>query len=377
MTNRREFLLRSTAGAFALHQRRVAYSAQIVAEAPLRVLILGGTGFIGRHFVRAARDRGHLVSVFSRGKTDPEISTDVEMLIGDRNNDLSPIMSRDWDAVLDLAVYVPKWVRSLGEALRGRVKHYTFISTVMVYHSLGGASEESELEAYAGAESPFSLEAPGTQYGSLKVLCEREAEAQFPGRSLVVRPGTIVGPGERLGAFTYWVGRLEKGGEVLAAGEPLAPIQLIDVRDLAEWTVRLAERKQTGSFTAVGPAARFTWGEFLGGIRAAFSVPTSLTWIPLSWLMERSLRPFNSLLFWPAQVGIPGSMELKVDKAVRHGLSFRPLNATIVDTINWYRNLPADRQRDSLIGFDEKNKSLEDSMARERELLAAWHVVQR
>jgi len=377
MSTRREFLLGATTGLLALHQSHAVNSMDKKRKNPLRVLILGGTGFIGPHFVRAALDRGHTVSVFNRGKSDHQLPLSVERLIGDRNGDLAAIANRDWDAVFDMAAYVPKWVRSLGKALDGRVNHYTFISTIMAYRSLIGANEQSALETYSGTEDPYSLETPGNHYGAMKVLCEREAEAQFPGRTLVVRPATIVGPGEMAGAFSYLVARIERGGEILAAGEPSAPVQLIDVRDLAEWTVRLAERGQTGSFTASGPVERLSWSELLGGVRAAFSVATHLTWVPSSWITERGVGPFSSLLFWPSQVGLPGSMELNVTKAVTHGLSFRPLNATVVDTSTWYRSLPEARRKDVLVAYDTKNKSLEDSIARERELLALWHAEQK
>ena len=218
---------------------------------------------------------------------------------------------------------------------------------------------------------------PGDYYGALKVLCEREAERQFPARLLVIRPGNIVGPAERLGRFTYWVARMEQGGEILAAGIPLTQVQLIDVRDLAQWAIRSAEAGRTGTFTATGPAMTLTWSELLGGIRASLSAPMKLTWVPIPWLLERNVQPNSSLLFWPSQMGTPGLTELNVGKAIAAGLTFRPSSATASDTLTYYRELPVERQLTALVGFDDKNKASNDSIARERELLADWHAHRR
>jgi 2'-hydroxyisoflavone reductase len=340
----------------------------------MRVLILGGTGFIGPHFVRAAVDRGHRVSVFNRGRQLADLPLGVEILTGDRDGELESIKHRGWDAVFDLATYVPNRVRTLGQALRGRVRHYTFISTIMVYRFPGAGDEQSELQVYDGCEDPYALREPGRHYGPLKVLCEREAELQFPQSVLAIRPGHIVGPGERSGLFTYLVARLEQGGEILAGGDPLTLVQLIDVRDLAEWAVSSAETGRTGAFTVTGPALPLTWSELLGGIRAVFSVPTRLIWVSLPWLFKRGLQPSSCLLFWPSQMGIPGFTELKVAKAIANGLNFRSLSTTVMDTLAWYRSQSVELQRAALAAFDSNNKALADSMAREKELLAAWHA---
>src|SRR5690606_3255277 len=194
--------------------------------------------------VRAAVARGHRVAVFSRGKRRAELPDAVERLTGDRNGDLEAIRGRDWDAVLDVPTFRPAWVRSIGEALGSRAGHYTFISTVSVYDkpaATGKTTEDRPVLEYKGIEDPYAVgDQAGAGFGALEVLCEREAERQFPGRTLVLRPGYVGGPGDRR-ALTYWAVRADKGGEMLAGGNPSAPVQYIDVRDLAEWTVRMIE----------------------------------------------------------------------------------------------------------------------------------------
>jgi 2'-hydroxyisoflavone reductase len=352
----------------------LAATTQAVAK-PIRILMLGGTGFIGRHFVNAALARGHQVAVFSRGRMSTDFPASVEQLVGDRNTDLKSIENRDWDAVFDLVAYVPNWVRSLGKALQGRVKHYTFVSSVMAYQYPGATDEKSKAKVYTDSADPYSLteEPIGVQaYGSLKVLCEKEAEAQFPGKVVVLRPDVIAGPGGPANFLTYWAARMEKGGEIIAAGDPKTPVQYIDVRDLAEWGIRLSEGGNTGTFNSVGPAKPMGSGDMLGGIRAAFRVPTTLTWVPTDWLMKQGLIPVNPLLIWATQVGTAGSNELNNKKAVANGLTFRSLQTTAVDSLNWYKSLPEERRQTALPGVDENNKTLERSMAREAELLADW-----
>lgn len=339
-----------------------------------RILILGGTSFIGPHFVRAALNRDYKVTVLARGHAHAELPSAVERLSGDRNGALDAIADRDWDAVFDLAAYVPNWVRTLGTLLRSRVEHYTFISTIVAYRDLGAADEHGEVQQYVGDVDPYSLRdsAPGAQYGALKALCEIESERQFPQRALIVRPGCIVGPGDRVGALTYLIARLQQGGEVFVCGNPLTQIQLLDVRDLAEWVVLMMENRTTGVFNAAGPALPLGWAELLGSIRAVFSVPTRLTWGDESWLANRQVGPFSCMRFWPGEVGQPGFMRLRNEKARTNGLVFRPLAATIADTLAWYDGLHVERRREVTLGFDQLNQPLEYSMEREVELLAAW-----
>jgi 2'-hydroxyisoflavone reductase len=380
MPNRREFLTKIAIAGVACSMRALGYTPRPAdtEDDPLRILILGDTGFIGQHFVRAARARGHKVSVFS--KTPVVMPSAVEQLAGDRNGDLGSAQDRDWDAVVDTDTNVPFRVRTLGLALKGRVKHYTFISSIDVYDHPGanatGTDEKSNVVEYMGATDPYYItQAEGKQYGPLGVLCEREAEKQFPGRTLIVRPGAVIGPGDPAGAFTYWPVRMEKGGEILAAGDPSVRVQMIDVRDMADWVIRMAEKADTGTFNAVGPALPMTWAEMLGAVRGTSSVPVKLTWVPEAWVQEQLVPLWSCLRFWPSEATTPGSMRMSNDKARERGLTFRPMGVTAADTLAWYKSQHRHLQSQLLLGFTGMF-SVEDSMKRERELLHAWHTRQ-
>jgi 2'-hydroxyisoflavone reductase len=384
MQTRRHFITQSGAVAAAGGiiasggtQLLLAATNTSIASEHLRILILGGTGHIGPYHVRAALERGHHVAVFSRGKTSSELPLGVERLIGDRNGDLESIKNRDWDAVFDLATFVPVWVRTLGQALQGRVRHYTFISTEAVYdtpsNNTQGTDEESKVLQYKDKVDPYSI--TYGPYGELKVLCEREAQKQFPGKTLVLRPGNIVGPGDSIGGFTYWPMRLEMGGEVLAAGDPLSHVQWIDVRDMAEWAIRLAEQRETGVFNTIGPASPMNWATMLDTLRAP-SVPVTFTWVPIPWLMERKITAWSNLLFWPTEAGRPGLMNSINDRAQAKGLTFRPLRVTARDAVAWFRAQPPEIQKQALLGENGPG-ILENSISRERQLLDEWHAQQK
>lgn len=384
MPNRRAFLIQTAAGgALILGGTKANCTERRILPAPksLRILILGGTGFIGPHFVRVAIARGHQVSVFLRrgGQGAAKLPSTIEQLFGDRNGDLESIKNREWDAVLDLATYVPLWVRTLGKALSGRVGHYTFISTAAVYAFPGAVDERSQMLGYTDTADPYSLTSRGPQYGPLKALCEREAEKQFPGSTLVLRPGSIVGPGYEnnpsgSAALAYWIVRMKRGGEILVSGDPLAQVQMIDVRDLAEWSIHMAENSDTGIFNTIGPAMVLGWAEMLGAIRGMYSAPMKLTWVPASWLTEQQVSAGN-VLYWPSEAGIPGLMHLDNDKARAKGLTFSSLAATAAETLVWYEALSTERKKELFWGIDRKS-SLEDSLLREGELLARWRTDQ-
>jgi 2'-hydroxyisoflavone reductase len=391
--NRRDFILKTTAasGAVALQRTSIASATQQTgASKRLKILVLGATGHIGPYFVRAALARGHHVSAFvregKRGAGDglallapAPLPAAVESLYGDRNGDLVSIQARDWDAVIDAVTYWPLWVKSLGEALRGRVRHYTFISSDDVYvlphdNGTGLIDETSRVLEYTGKSDPYSpalktFEDPSYQYGPLKVLCEREAEKQFPGRALLVRPSAIVGPHDKLGAFTYLPVRMENGGEMLVVGDPLGPIQMIDIRDMAEWVIRMAEKGDTGVFNCTGPGLKLGWAEMLGAVRGTLSQAVSLTWVPMQWVLDQGAfkNNYNNFLFWPSQGNALGLMSTINAKAVAHGLAFRPLGVTAADTLTWYKSVPAE-SRKQLLG------PVADSLAHEAELLGAWRV---
>jgi 2'-hydroxyisoflavone reductase len=345
-----------------------------VAPAPrsLRVLILGGTGFIGPHHVNYAVARGHRVTIFNRGRQPEGVPESVEQLVGDRNGDLRSLEGREWDVVLDLPTTLPAWVRGVGEVLRDRVSHYTFISTIGVNADFDrdGLGVDGPVQQYQGDADPFSLtQLPPGAYGALKAMSEAEAERQFPGRTLVVRPGLIVGPGDPTDRFSYWPIRMERGGEVLAPGHPNDPVQFVDARDLAEWTVRMAEAGETGVYNLTGPAQTLTIGETLGAVRGTYSEPMHLTWVPSDFLLGQGVEPWHGaggpLPLWTPTPQVRALMRADVSPAVAKGLTFRPLADTSRDTLAWHHSRTRERREALAAGMDAD---------RERELLRAWHA---
>jgi 2'-hydroxyisoflavone reductase len=384
VSTRRVFLSQALAAGASLAATRAGGQADSAfASTPLRVLILGGTGNIGPYHVRAAVARGHHVSVFSRGVTPVDLPAGVEQLTGDRNGTLASIKNRDWDAVIDLATYGPGWVRSLGEVVGDHTHHYTFVSTISVYDdpaANGETNEDSPVLAYRGSADPYSITNNGEHYGALKVLCEREAEKQFPGRTAVLRPGFIAGPDETHGVLSYWAARGEMGGEILAGGEPSTPVQYIDVRDMAEWVMRLVEGNVTGVFNVL---SHVHWlGEVIESAASTAPDPARVTWVPTEWLAAQSdPETWGTLLFWKGNEGF--LTRISNARAVVRGLTFRSIGTTLADTLAWYKRQPeASRstlntgfQRDPETGdFVEARVPWPDFLKRERETLAAWHA---
>lgn len=293
----------------------------------MRVLVLGGTLFLGRHLVEAALRRGHDVTLFNRGLTNPELFPAVEKLRGDRDGDLSSLAGRTWDVAIDTSGYVPRVVRASAELLAASVEHYTFVSSVSVFtppakHGLTEEDPVTPLEDEAD-ESVSEL------YGPLKAACERVVEHAFPGRALVVRSGLLVGPYDPTNRFTYWVRRVAAGGDVLAPAPPEQPVQLADVRDLAEWTTRMAERRQAGTFHATDEPT--TFGRMLDECRAAAGSDAHVEWVAESFLLEQGIEPFAELPLWLATGAQPewgGLFLADTAKARAHGLAFRPLRET-------------------------------------------------
>src|SRR5213592_3991628 len=274
---RRRFIKIAAGTAFAASGGSTTLLAEKPVK-PLRILILGGTGFTGPYQVRYALSRGHKVTTFNRGKTHPgELPGDVEQLIGDRNGKLDALKGRQWDVVIDNPTTLPAWVRDAAQILKGNVERYVFISTISVYgEPKTGPDETAPTEKYEGAdpykETLEAMKASGYKtYGPLKALSEKEAEKWFPGKTLIIRPGLIVGPRDETDRFTYWPVRIDRGGEVLAPGLTGDPVQFIDARDVAEWTIRMAENRETGIYNATGPAKPLVIGEMLDQIKVAFN----------------------------------------------------------------------------------------------------------
>ncbi|MGH8437254.1 MAG: NAD-dependent epimerase/dehydratase family protein [Pseudomonas sp.] len=343
------------------------------ADAPLKILILGGTGFTGPHQVNYAVARGHTVAVFNRGRRQADIPNSVEHLRGDRNapDGVAALKrSRTWDVVIDIPTTMPKWVRDAGLALKGRTNQYIFISTISTYAGFpsAGMDETSELAKYSSTTDPFALPADsaGRYYGPLKVLSEQEAEKHFPGKTTIIRPGLIVGPGDPSDRFTYWPVRIARGGEVLAPGDRKDPVQIIDARDLAEWVIRMAEQNATGIYNATGPRSPLDMGEMLGGIRAAMpgDLDVKFSWASAEFLQQQQVRGWSDLPVWVApRENNAGWSRVSIDRALAKGLTFRPLAVTAKDTLEWDKTRPEQERTNRRAGLKAE---------REAEVLAAW-----
>jgi 2'-hydroxyisoflavone reductase len=341
------------------------------APKPLRLLILGGTGFIGPHQVRYALARGHKVTLFNRGREPDAWNGAVEELVGDRNTgDLKALEGREWDVCIDNPTTLPFWVRDAGRTLAGKVGQYVFISTISVYAANDKPSDEgAALEAYAGAdpmaETMASLGASkGALYGPLKAVSEAEAGRQFGRAVTIVRPGLIVGPGDETDRFTYWPVRLARGGETLAPGDGADPVQFIDARDLAEWTIRVAETRTLGVFNATGPVRTLTMRAMLGGVGAAVKSDARLVWVSEAFLDANGVSAWSDMPVWvPGHGDTAGFARRDIRKAIAAGLSFRPLATTALDTLVWFRALPDARQAKLRAGL---------AADREAKLLAQW-----
>lgn len=339
---------------------------------PMKILILGGTGFTGPFQVRYALARGHKVTVFNRGKTHPgELPKEVEQLIGDRNGQLDALKGRKWDVVIDNPATLPIWVRDAAQILKGNADRYVFISSTAVYAdtSKAGLNENAPLAKYTGADSMKETSATMrasnfSLFGPLKALSEGEAEKWFPGKTLIIRPGYIVGPGDESDRFTYWPVRVERGGEVLAPGNSSDPIQIIDARDLAEWTIRMVEQGTTGSFNAVGPKSKLTMGRMLGEMKKTTNSDARFTWVDADFLARQKV--VVDLPIWTSSKGSEIGYHLtNINKALGKGLTFRPLSGTIRATLDWFKKQSAERQSKMRAGLKPE---------REVEVLAAWHA---
>jgi 2'-hydroxyisoflavone reductase len=294
----------------------------------------------------------------------------VEELVGDRNTgDVKALEGREWDVCIDNPTTLPFWVRDAGRALHGKIKHYIFISTISVYPDSRAAPDESTpVASYTGkdamAETTESLRATMELYGPLKAQSEKEAQRQFPEKTTIIRPGLIVGPGDETDRFTYWPVRLARGGEVLAPGDGSDPVQIIDARDLAEWTIRMAEARALGTFNAAGPRLPLKMGEMLTGITAAIHADARLVWVPTDFLESQKVEAWSDMPVWvPGQGDEAGLAKCDIRKALAAGLTFRPLATTASDALAWFRQQPAERQAKLRAGL---------SAEREQEVLSKW-----
>jgi len=328
----------------------------------MRILVLGGTRFLGRAFVEAARERGHELTLFNRGRTNPALHPGVERITGDRDGGLAALAGRSWDAVLDPSGFFPRLVGDSAGALAGHAGRYLFVSSISVYADpiARGVDETAPVATLA---DPAVEDIGGGNYGGLKALCEARVRDAFGERALIVRPGLIVGPHDTTDRFPYWPRRIARGGEVLAPGEPTAPTQFIDARDLAAWMVRLLERGVAGTFNATGPASPLTLGECLERIRAAVGGSSTLTWVSEAFLNEHRVEPWMQMPLW-VHAADQAFETASIARALDQGLAFRPLEDTARDTLAWERSL----------AIDTRPPSPALAPAREAELLEAWNA---
>jgi 2'-hydroxyisoflavone reductase len=369
MSNRRDFLKITAVmgGAIftgitpALTTRTRAGRSPRRSPPKLDILVLGGTGFIGPHLVRYAVSRGHRVTIFTRGRREADLPAEVIRLTGDRNGQLGALEGKRWDAVVDDSATNPDWVKQSTQLLKNAVGQYLFTSSTGVYYPYLKRGLD---ESVAPHLEPVDFKDGSESYGVAKARCERETQLAFGDRATIVRPTYIVGPGDTTDRFPYWPVRLARGGEVLAPGRRDDPVQFIDVRDLAEWMVKLLEDKRAGVFNAVGPKSVMTVTEFLEGARAALDAKVKFTWVDDYEFLEQ--HKIGAAIPWAMLAGNnDGMMSIKNDRAIAAGLTFRPLAVTVRDTLAWWPSVPEERRRKPRFAITPEQES---------EALAAWHA---
>ncbi len=333
----------------------------------MKLLVLGGTRFLGRHVVAAALARGDQVTIFHRGRTEPALFPECEHVLGDRDTDLARLDGRSWDAVVDTCGFVPRVVDLAVRTLGPRIGHYVFVSSISVYRDPVpvGADETAPL---ASLDDPATEEVTGATYGALKAACERAAEAALPGRVTSVRAGLLVGPWDYTDRFPYWVRRLVEGGDVLVPDAASQPLQLIDARDLADWILGAIERRASGPFNLTGPAEPLTFGGCLDTIQRALASSARRIPVPAAFLGEQKVAPWSELPLWVPEVD--GFLSVSLARARAAGLAFRPLEATVRDTWDWIRQTGGPAGAGSTILASPPPASL--TREREQDLLAAW-----
>ena len=366
---RRDFILASAGLAAAT----AIVPGVLRAERRLKILILGGTRFLGPHMAEYARARGHVLTFFNRGKTNAGVLPDIERIQGDRNGQLDGLKGRSWDAVIDTSGYVPRHVRLSAELLHLQVPHYLFISTVSVYASFASANDERSPVGKLADESIEKVD--GETYGPLKALCESAATGVYgAAHTTVLRPGLIVGPDDNTDRFTYWPARAARGGQFAAPGSPTDPVQVIDVRDLAAFAVQAVERQTVGVFNLLSPPGQFTIGDVVdASVKAARKIvdprpPPQAVWLPVDFLAAQKVAPWSDMPVWAPSVGDEAGFALvSAARALEAGLRIRPMTETVTDTLRWHLQRPAAEREKLKTGL---------SPEREAEVLAAWQKSQ-
>jgi 2'-hydroxyisoflavone reductase len=353
--DRRQFL--HTAGAAAAGLSLASSRpSRATPAAPKKVLVIGGTNFLGPAIVESAQRRGLQLTLFNRGKTNPQLFPEVEKLHGDRNADLPTLKAvfagRHFDAVIDTSGYFPRQVRTLAAALAGQVSQYVFISSVSAYKDM--AKPLTEDSPLATLSDPTIEKVSDGSYGGLKVLCEQAAQAALPQGALIIRPGYIIGPRDGSDRFTSWPLRMRRGGPMLAPGSAADPVQVIDVRDLAEWLVGMVERKKSGVYNAVGPQQRLTIGELLATCQSVTKSSAQLIWVAAPLLEQAGVIDKVPIWVPPSEIGMAQTSHAR---ALAEGLRFRPLATTTADTLAWWQTLPAERQAKVRAGLSAEQEA--------------------
>ena len=326
----------------------------------MRILIIGGTRFLGRHLVEAALERSHEVTLFNRGKSNPGLFPQLETILGDREQDINKLEGRIWDAVIDVAGYLPRIVRLSAEVLEPNVSRYVFISTISVYENFKKIGID-ESDPVGKLEDETVEEVTGETYGPLKALCEKAVQDLYGEQALIIRPGLIVGPHDPTDRFTYWPVRMARGGEVLAPQKPEAAIQVIDVRDLSDFIIKLIEENASGIYNATGPDHELTLGRLLEVSQQVSGSDASVRWASVDFLNQHKVEPWSDMPTWvPDDDEGVGFSRVDVSKAIAAGLRFRPLEETVRDTLEWANTRPAEHEWKAGLTAE-----------REREVLAA------
>lgn len=372
---RREFIVDAVRGGAAIGlggalaaQAFAADEKVEKAKKRLTLLILGGTGFLGPHTVRRAIARGHEMTLFNRGKTNPDLFPDLTHLKGDRYDDISALESGEWDAVIDTFTYIPRVVKRSADLLSKRVGQYVVISTISVYRDyMVAGMDEDYPKASVPADAVESIKHHRDvmpHYGGMKALCEQAAEEAMPGRVCNIRPGLIVGPGDPTDRFTYWPVRVSRGGEVLAPGDGEGPLQVIDVRALASFIIHAIEKRATGAFNADSPPGKFTIGDVVRTSKEVSDSDARITWVPKEFLEHHQVAPWSHMPAWvPAEGEYAGFGQVSTKRAQQLGLECPPMKDTVEATLEWWKTLPEQRRANLRAGIKPD---------REQEVLAAW-----
>ena len=357
LVNRRDLIKLGTAAAAGMMTGTAAFAQTTPKAQPLNVLILGGTGFIGPHIVAALRGAGHQLTLFNRGKRNPGLFKDIETLTGDRNGQVDALRNRSWDVVIDDSGYIPKQVWLTADLLKDRVQHYIFVSSISAYADLARPGIDEDYKLATLADPTVEKVDDGT-YGGLKALCEQTVERVYAQRCTIIRPTYIVGPGDTSDRFTYWPVRAARGGEMLAPGNASDPIQIIDVRDLADFMRLCVEQRIAGRYNLCNPPGAVTIGDVLETAKRQARSKTKFVWASEAFLAQEKLLESGEIPIWSPTTGeLAGAALVSSARAVSRGLRFRPLEVTVLDTLAWQNGRPAEQQKKLRAGLTAEREA--------------------